>query len=161
MVKKIFERLHMPLNHKLKFVQKMVVMSSRPIVLSQDEVTDSAVRRLVFDAGEDVEALMTLCAADITTKNPHKFKKYHHNFEVVKQKITEVEARDHVRNFQPPISGEEIMRLYNLGPCREIGQLKESIKQAILDGEIANDYNEAYAYMLNKAEKMKLKINVC
>jgi tRNA nucleotidyltransferase (CCA-adding enzyme) len=139
----------------------MVVMSSRPIVLSQDEVTDSAVRRLVFDAGEDVEALMTLCAADITTKNPHKFKKYHHNFDLVKQKIIEVEARDHVRNFQPPITGEEIMRLYNLGPCREIGQLKESIKQAILDGEIANDYNEAYAYMLNKAEKMKLKINVC
>ena len=161
MVKKIFERLHMPLNHKLKFVQKMVVMSSRPIVLSQDEVTDSAVRRLVFDAGEDVDALMTLCAADITTKNLQKFKKYHHNFEVVKQKIIEVEARDHVRNFQPPISGEEIMRLYNLGPCREIGQLKESIKQAILDGEIGNDYDEAYAYMLNKAEKMKLKINVC
>jgi tRNA nucleotidyltransferase (CCA-adding enzyme) len=123
-------------------------------------VTDSAVRRLVFDAGEDVEALMTLCAADITTKNPHKFKKYHHNFDLVKQKIIEVETRDHVRNFQPPISGEEIMRLYNLGPCREIGQLKESIKQAILDGEIANDYDEAYAYMLNKAEKMKLKINV-
>lgn len=104
---------------------------------------------------------MTLCAADITTKNPHKFKKYHHNFDLVKQKIIEVEARDHVRNFQPPISGEEIMRIYNLGPCREIGQLKESIKQAILDGEIANDYYEAYAYMLNKAEKMKLKINVC
>jgi len=161
MVKKIFERLHMPLNHKLKFVQKMVIMSSRPIVLSQEEVTDSAVRRLVFDANEDVEALMTLCAADITTKNPHKFKKYHHNFEVVKQKIIEVEARDHVRNFQPPISGEEIMQIYNLGPCREIGQLKESIKQAILDGEIANEYAAAYAFMLNKAEKMNLKINVC
>ena len=139
----------------------MVVMSSRPIVLSQDEVTDSAVRRLVFDAGEDVEALMTLCAADITTKNPLKFKKYHHNFDVVKQKIIEVEARDQVRNFQPPISGEEIMRLYNLGPCREIGQLKESIKQAILDGLIPNEYDAAYAYMLDKGEKMNLKINVC
>lgn len=161
MVKKIFERLHMPLNHKMKFVQKMVVMSSRPIVLAQDTVTDSAVRRLVFDAGEDVENLMTLCEADITTKNPNKFKKYHSNFEIVRKKIVEVEARDQVRNFQPPISGEEIMALFNLKPSREIGILKEAVKEAILEGEIQNDYQAAYEFVLKKGAKLGLKINDC
>ena len=157
MTKKIFERLHMPLNSKMKFVQKLVMMSSRPIVISDEIVTDAAVRRLVFDAGDDIDSLMTLCEADITTKNPKKFKKYHANFGIVRQKIVEVEEKDAVRNFQPPISGEDIMKLFNLQPCREIGILKEAVKEAILEGEIANNFAAAKNFVIIKALKIGLK----
>ena len=159
MVFKIFKRLSLPLNYKLKYVQKIIYMSSRPIILSSENVSDSAVRRLIYDAKDDVDDLLTLCEADITTKNSNRFKKYLNNFKIVRKKIVEVEKRDHIRNFQPPISGEEIMNFFNLKPGKEIGIIKEFIKESILDGKITNDYKSAKYLMDKKGIQMGLKSN--
>ena len=157
MVKNIFKRLNLPLNETLKYVQKIVMMSSRPIVIAEDIATDSAVRRLIYDAGNSIEDLLTLCEADITTKNIKKSVKYQNNFKIVRKKITDLEERDSIRNFQPPITGEIIMEHYKIKPCKEIGIIKEKIKNAILDGEIQNEYDQAFELMIKIGESIGLK----
>ena len=156
MVPKIFQGLMLPLNEKMKYVQKLVRLHLRPIALVDDEVTDSAVRRLLFEAGNDIDDLMLLCNADITSKNPAKVARIRHNFELVKQKMVEVEARDSIRNFKNPITGEYVMEVYGIGPGKPIGVLKEYVKEAILDGVIGNDFQEADRLMRAKAAEMGL-----
>tara|TARA_Y100001970_G_scaffold61778_1_gene78884 strand:- start:12874 stop:14289 length:1416 start_codon:yes stop_codon:yes gene_type:complete len=159
MVDKIFRRLKLPLNDKLIYVKKLVSLSSRPIVLSLENITDSAVRRLIYDAGDDIDDLLILCEADITTKNEFLQKKYLNNFKIVREKIKIVEERDQIRNFQPPVTGDEIMNYFNLKPCKEIGIIKDFIKESILNGDIANSYDDAKKLMIKKGKKLGLSTN--
>ena len=157
MVKRIFQRLRLPMGAEMRYVEKLVMLHMRPIVLSEEEVTDSAVRRLLFEAGDDIDDLMLLCNADITSKNPDKVRRHKANFELVKRKLVELEERDRIRNFQPPVSGEDIMQTFGIGPCREIGTIKDAIKDAILDGQIPNERDAAWQMMLRLGADLGLK----
>ena len=156
MVPKIFTQLKLPQNEKMKFVRKMVELHLRPIGLNKENITDAAIRRLIFDAGEDLESLFILCKADITSKNKEKVKRFLSNFELVMQRCTEVEANDNIRNWQPPVTGEMIMDHFKLSPCRNVGIIKNAIREAILDGVIPNQYDQAYAFMIEKGKELGL-----
>lgn len=157
MVSKIFTRFRLPMDHKMRFVKKLVELHLRPISLTKENITDSAIRRLLFDAGDDIDALMTLCRADITSKNKQKVKRYLDNFEMVRYRLEEVEASDKIRNWQPPITGEMIMEVFGISPCKKVGDIKNAIKDAILDGDIENNYDAAYDFMLKTARALNLE----